>query len=136
MKIGIIKYRKYDERVLLGEYFIIDDLFNIILNDADYVKFQIVDEMENLVLSTDWKEKGESVAYLGLAKVKREEEILWSTYNAYKTPSMIHKTKVTWKVDCEICRTKKEAHKYADKINLKARLLIEQFIGRRSIENN
>lgn len=128
MKIGIIKYRKYEERVLLGEHFIIDDLFNIILNDPDYVKFQIVDEKENLILSTQYNETGESVAYLGVFKVKREEEILGTTYDAYKTPSLVHKIKVTWKVDGGICKTKKEAHRYADKLNRKARLLIEKFV--------
>jgi hypothetical protein len=136
MKTGIITYRKYEERVTLNAHFITTDLFNIILNDTYYVKFQIVDEKENLLLSTDWKEAGESVSYLKVVKVERDVEILGTTYNAYNTPSLTYKTKVTWIVDGGRCKTKKEAHRYADKINLKASRLIEKFIEGRDTINN
>jgi hypothetical protein len=136
MKIGIIKYRKYEERVLLNEHFIIDDLFKIILNDDDYIKFQIIDEKGNLLLSTQYNETGKAVEYLKAVKVKREEEILWTIYDAYKTQSLIHKTKVTWKVNSGIYKTKKEAQKYADRINHKAKLLIVKLIDRKSTENS
>jgi hypothetical protein len=128
MNIGIIKYRKYEERVLLDTSFVTVDLLKIILSDKDYIKFQIVDEIENLLLSTDFSETGKDVAYLNVAKVKRVEEILGTTYNAYKTPAYSYKTKVRWTVNGGICKTKKQVQGYADKINLKARLLIEKFV--------
>lgn len=128
MKIGIIKYRKYDEWVLLGQHFIIDDLINIILNDADYVKFQIVDGKENVLLSTHYPDTGNAVEYIEVLKVKREVEILSTTYNAYKTPSLVHKTKVTWITAHGGFKTKKKAQKYADTINHTARFSIEKFI--------
>lgn len=130
MKTGIITYRKYEERVKLDAHFITADLFNIILNDADYVKFQIVDEKENLLLSTLYSETGKNVEYLNVVQVQREEEILGTTYNAYNNPQFTYKTKVTWKVGCGICKTKKEAQQYADRINAKAKLLIEKIINR------
>lgn len=136
MKIGIITYRKHEERELLDEHFIIDDLFNIILNDDDFVKFQIIDEKGNLLLSTHYRETGKTAEYLNAVKVKREEEILWTVYDAYKTPALFHKTKVTWTVGGGIIKTKKEAQKYADKINHKARLLIEKYVERRTSQYN
>lgn len=128
MKIGIIKYRKYEERVLLDTSFVTDGLIKIILTDKDYLKFQIIGENEELLLSTDFSETGKDVAYLNVVKVRRDEEILGTTYNAYKTPQFSYKTKVTWTVDGGICKRKKQAQEYADKINDKARRLIEKFI--------
>ena len=130
MKIGIITYIKYEERVTLDAHFITADLFDIILNDTDYLKFQIVDEKGNLLLSTDWNETEESVSYLKVVKVVREEEITGTTYNAYNTPQFTYKTKVSWTVNGGICKTKKEALRYADKVNLKASLLMKKFVER------
>jgi len=128
MNIGIITYKKYEERVLLGEHFKTADLFRIIWNDPDYVKFQIVDESETLLLSTHYPETGENVAFLKVVQVKREVEILRTTYNAYYTPQLTYKTKVLWKVDGGTCQSKKEAHDYAGHINSKAKLLIEKLV--------
>jgi hypothetical protein len=134
--IGIIKCRKYEERLILNEHFIIDNLFNIILSDSDYIKFQIVDQSGNLLLSTHYPETGKTVEYLKVVQVKREEEILGTTYNACKTPSLVHNTKVTWTVSGGIYKTKKEAQKYVDRINGKAKLLIEKYVHRNSCENS
>lgn len=128
MKIGIITYKKFAERVLLDCTFIIDDLFSIMLSDSDYVKFQIVDEKENLLLSTHYPDTQVKAEYIQVLRVKREVEILGTTYDAYKTPSLVHKTKVTWKTTHGSFKTRKEAQKYADRMNLKARLSIEKFI--------
>lgn len=128
MKIGIITYKKFAERVFLDCTFIIDDLFSIILSDSDYVKFQIVDEKENLLLSTHYPDTQVKAEYIQVLRVKREVEILGTTYDAYKTPSLVHKTKVTWKTAQGSFKTRKEAQKYADRMNLKARLSIEKFI--------
>ncbi|PWN64117.1 hypothetical protein [Chryseobacterium viscerum] len=132
MKIGIITYKKYEELVTLNEHLVINDLFNIILNDSDFVKFQILDRNGNLFLSTHYGETGKGIEYLEVLQVKRDEEILWTIYDAYKTPSLVHKTKVTWKVNGGICKTKKEALKYVDRINHKAKLLIEKFVDQNS----
>ncbi len=64
MKIGIITYEKFAERVTLDNMFNMDDLFNIMLTDNDYVKFQIIDENENLVLSTHYPETGDNIIYM------------------------------------------------------------------------
>jgi hypothetical protein len=136
MKTRIITYKNYEERVLLGEHFNTVDLFKIIWNDPDYIKFQIVDEAETLVLSTHYAETGKSVAYLKVVHVKREEEILGKTYNAYNTPQFTYKTKVSWTVDGGTFKNRKEAHKNADRINLNASLLIEKYVEPTSTSNN
>ncbi|MCT2561848.1 hypothetical protein [Chryseobacterium herbae] len=136
MKIGVIKYRKYEERVTLNEHFIIDDLFNIIINDKDYVKFQIIDTNGNLLLSTHYDEAGATIEYLKVVKVKREEEILGTTYNAFNIPQFVYKTRVTWIVKGGSFKTKKEAQKYVDRTNTRAKGLIEKVIARKSSENN
>ncbi|MFP3596944.1 hypothetical protein [Chryseobacterium sp. SIMBA_029] len=82
MKIGIITYEKFAERVTLDTMFNMDDLFNIMLTDNDYVKFQIIDENENLVLSTHYPETGDKIIYIEILCVKREVEILGTTYDA------------------------------------------------------
>ncbi|WP_316795533.1 hypothetical protein [Pedobacter agri] len=128
MNIGIITYKKYEERVFLNEHFKTNDLFRVICDDPDYVTFQIVDESETLLLSTHFPETGENVAFLKIVQVKREVEILGKTYNAYYTPQLTYKTKVSWKVDGGICQSKKEAHDYARHINAKAKLLIEKCV--------
>ncbi|UKB78563.1 hypothetical protein [Chryseobacterium sp. MEBOG07] len=136
MKIGIIKYRKYEERVLLNEHFIIDDLFKIILSDRDFEKFQIIDQSGNLLLSTQFNETGKAVEYLTILQVKRDEEILGTTFNIYNNPQFTYKTKVTWTVNGGIYKTKKKAQKYADRINHKAKLLIVKLIDRQNTENS
>jgi hypothetical protein len=129
MKIGVIKYRKYEERVLLDKHFIIDDLFKIILTDKDFMWFNIIDEKENVLLSTWYPDTEKGAKYIRVAtKVKREVEILGTTYNAYKTPSYTYRTKTTWKVGSYSFRLKKDAQGYVDQTNRRARWAIEKYM--------
>lgn len=127
MNIGVITYKKYDENVLLDSNFNIDELFKIILTDKDFKKFEIFDRNKNLLMSTNFSDVDVS-QWLHIVCVKREEEIIGTTYNAYASPSTTHKTKVIWLVDGGIHKNKKDAHNYADKINHRMILKIKEFI--------
>lgn len=130
MNIGIITYRKYEERVLLNRHFSTDGLFIIILNDPEYRKFQVVDGQERLLLSTDYSETGNGAEYISVAKVERVVEITGTTYDAYRTPSTVHRTKVTWKVGSGIHKTKKDAEAHVAEANRRAREVIERLVDR------
>lgn len=133
MNIGIITYRKYDENVLLNSSFQTEELFDIILNDSDFVRFDIVDGHGNVLLSTRYDEERKETLHIKAVKVLREEEILGRDYNAFRTPSMIFKTKVRWNADGARFRTKKKAVEYADEKNRRAKMKIEQFVDRITI---
>lgn len=128
MNIGIITYNKYEERVILNEHFVIDDLFSIVQHDTEYRRFQVVDGRENLVLTTDFRESGCGAEYLTMAKLERSDELIGTEYNGFKTPSTTHKYKTVWKVNGGICKGKWDAHQYAERINGKARLILERYI--------
>lgn len=128
MNIGIITYRNYDENVLLNSYFIITDLFEIILNDEHFVRFEIHDKDGNILLSTNYQNVEHQGIYIRVVKVKKEVEITGTTYDAYKTPSLIHRQKVRWNVDGARFKTKKRAREYATRVNEKVARKIEQFV--------
>lgn len=130
MNIGIITYTKYEERVLLNEHFSIDDLFAIVQHDTGYRMFQVVDGRENLLLTTDFRESECGAQFLNMARLERTDELLSTEYNAFKTPSTTHRYKTVWKVNGGICKGKRDAHKYAERINRKARLILERYIGK------
>ena len=50
MYFGIITYKQYEENVLLNAHFSIVELFEIILKDKDFVKFETFDKNRNLKL--------------------------------------------------------------------------------------
>ena len=131
MKIGLIKYRKYKERVLLNEHFVIDDLFKIILEDEDFKWFNILDEKENVLLSTWYPDTEKGAEFIQVLKVKKEVEILGTTYNAYNTPSLTHRTKTTWKAGSNTYKRKKDAQGYVDQTNTRARQIIENYLRKR-----
>lgn len=127
MKIGVIKYRKYEERVLLNQHFVIDDLFRIILEDKDFVWFNIIDESEQVLVSTWFPDTKNGAQFIEVLKVKKEVEILGTTYDAYKDPPFKYRTKITWQTGSYGFKTKKGAQGYVDKINHRARLAIEMY---------
>lgn len=131
MNIGTITYSKYDEKVLLNRYFNSAELFKIILNDRDFVRFEIFDRENNLLLSTHYPNVEHKGICIKVVKVKKEEEITGTTYDAYRTPSTIHRIKVRWNVNGARFRTKKKAIEYADSENRKTALKIERFVDRR-----
>lgn len=135
MNIGIITYTKYEERVLLNEHFAIDDLFSIVQHDGEYRKFQVVDGKENLLVSTDYQESKQGAEYLNMARLEKDVEIVGTTYNAYKTPSTVHKYKTTWTVNRGICKGKRDAEQYAERLNRKARLILERYVKKTEIES-
>lgn len=129
MNIGVITYVKYDERVLLNEHFVIDDLFAIVQHEYEYLKFQVVDGKGNLLVSTDHRETEQGAEYLNMARIVKDVEIVGTTYDAYKTLSTTHKYKTTWTVNHGKCRGKRDAEEYAKRINRKARSILEKYVA-------
>lgn len=132
MNVGVITYKKYDENVLLDAHFNILNLFNIILYDKDFSKFEIFDNNKNLLASTYFSdvENGKGMHIL-LFKIVREEEIIGTDYNAYRTPSTKHKTKVKWNVSGAHFRTKKEAFEFVEISNGRVAERLEKLIDRK-----
>ena len=79
MNIGTITYKNYDERVLLNWNFNSLELFNIILNDKDFVRFEIFDRNNNLLLSTHYPNVEQKGIYVEVVKIKKETEIKTET---------------------------------------------------------
>ena len=132
MNIGVITYKKYDENVLLNAHFNIDELFNIILHDKDFVRFEIFDNDKKLLASTYYPNVDGKGLYIHPVKVFKDEELKWTDYNGYRNPSTIRHYKVTWKVDGAVFKTKKKATVYAEISNEKQVRQILQFIDRNS----
>ncbi|SOD17765.1 hypothetical protein [Pedobacter xixiisoli] len=128
MNIGIIKYRKYEERVLMDSSFSIDGLFRIILEDGDFEWFHVVDREGKVLISTTSFDLDSGAILIRIPKIRRDEEILGTDYNAYRDPPYIHKTKVTWIVEGYVCGRKKDAHGYAEWHKRRSRQLIEKTI--------
>lgn len=128
MNIGIIEYSEYEERVPLNQHFVIDNLFRIVQEDETYRAFHIVDGEDNVLLSTVYDEAKKNIEFLYMAKIEKDVELIGTDYYAFRTPSTKHKYKTTWKVNGGICRGKKDAEQYAERINSKARLLIEKYL--------
>ncbi len=131
MNIGTITYKNYDERVLLNWNFNSLELFNIILNDKDFVRFEIFDRNNNLLLSTHYPNVEQKGVYVEVVKIKKETEITGITYDAFRTPSIIRRTKVRWNVNGAKFRIKKIALEYVYWKNRRASLKIEWFVDRR-----
>lgn len=129
MNIGVITYKKYDENVQLDTGFSIAELFKIILDDKDFVRFEIFDRDKNLLVSTHYPDVEKKGLYIRPVKLERKEEIKGVDYNAFRTPSTIYKTKVDWEVSGAVFRTKKKAQEYADKVNGKIAQDLTQFIN-------
>jgi len=132
MNIGVLTFKKYDENVLLNANFKVEELINIILNDRDFVRFEIFDNDKNLLASTSYNHVEPQGVFIQPVKMERKEEIKGVDYYAFRTPSTIYKTKIRWQVRGANFRTKKRAVEYADQINRKVMRSLEQFIDRTS----
>lgn len=130
MNIGIIEYCEYEERVLLNQHFVIDNLFRIVQEDETYRAFHIVDDEDNVLLSTVYDEAKKNIEFLYMAKIEKDVELIGTDYYAFRMPSTIHKYKTTWKVNGGICNGKRHAMLCAEHINSKARFLIEKYVQR------
>ncbi|SMP20285.1 hypothetical protein [Chryseobacterium profundimaris] len=131
MNIGIITYKTHDERVLLNWNFNSLELFHIISNDKDFVHFEIFDKNNNRLLTTHYPHAVQQVVYVEVVKIEKETEVTGITYDAYRTPSTIRKTRVRWNVNGSRFRTKKRALEYVYWKNRRASLQIEWFVDRR-----
>lgn len=131
MNIGIITYKNYEERLLLNWNFNLLELFSIILNDKDFVRFEIFDRNNNLLLSTHYPHVEQKGVYIKIVKMEKEKEITGITYDAFRTPSTIRRIKVRWNVNGAKFRIKKRALEYVYWENRKAGLKIESFVDRR-----
>jgi len=125
MKIGVITFKKFDENVLINEHFSVEELFKIMTEDQDFVRFDIFDENKRLIRSTDYRNLPDGKGYISFAVVKKEVEILSTDYNAYRTPTLIHRVKTRWNVLNSRFRIKKKAIEYADKYNSRQMFSIE-----------
>ncbi|WP_313491665.1 hypothetical protein [Sphingobacterium multivorum] len=128
--IGVLTFRKFDENLLLNSYFDTEELFKIILNDIDFVRFEIFDKNRKLLLTTNQFEEEPDVVIIQPAKVERDEEIKWTNFNAYRTPMYIYGKKMEWKVNGRIFKTKKSARAFAELTNSDVAAIIEKFIDR------
>jgi hypothetical protein len=131
MNIGIITYKNYEERLLLNWNFNLLELFSIILNDKDFVRFEILDSNNSLLLSTHYPDVEKNGVYIKVVKMEKEKEITGITYDAFRTPSTIRRIKVRWNVNGAKFRIKKRALEYVYWENRKAGLKIESFVDRR-----
>jgi hypothetical protein len=131
MNIGIITYKNYEERLLLNWNFNLLELFSIILNDKDFVRFEILDSNNSLLLSTHYPDVEKNGVYIKVVKMVKEKEITGITYDAFRTPSTIRRIKVRWNVNGAKFRIKKRALEYVYWENRKAGLKIESFVDRR-----
>lgn len=128
--IGVLTFRKFDENLLLNSHFDTEELFKIILNDIDFVRFEIFDKNRKLLLTTNRFEEEPEVVIIQPAKVERDEEIKWTNFNAYRTPMYIYGKKIEWKVNGRIFKTKKSARVFAELTNSEVAAIIEKFIDR------
>lgn len=129
--IGILTFKRFDENVLLNSTFSIDELFKIMLYDEDFVRFEIFNRDKKLLLTTNLNDQTADVIIVRPAKVGREEEIIWTNFNAYRNPMYIYGKKVEWRVNDRIFRTKKSAVAYAELINRNIATIINTFVDRR-----
>jgi hypothetical protein len=132
MNIGVITYKQYTENVLLNALFNTDELFKIILTDRDFIRFEIWDRTKKLVASTCYPDVDGKGLYIRPVQVERKEELLGIDYYAFRTPSTIRKTKVTWNVYGAEFRTRKKATEYATTVNSRLAREIENFIERKT----
>lgn len=128
--IGVLTFRKYNENILLNASFNIDELLNIMLNDIDFVRFEIFDANKNLLLTTDTYGQRPNVFIIRPAKVVREEERKWTNFDAFRNPMYIYGKKVEWYVNSRRFRTKKSATAYAELMNKRVADTIKLFIDR------
>lgn len=128
--IGVLIFRKFDENVLLNSSFDIQELLKIILDDKDFVRFEIFSSDQKLLLTTELFYQDPDVIIIRPAKVEREEEIRWTNFDAYRTPMYIYGKKIEWIVNDRRFRTKKSARAYADHTNKNITGIIERFIDR------
>lgn len=128
--IGILTFRKFDENILLNARFDLDELFKIMLNDVDFVRFEIFDKNKKLLLTTELYENDPHVIIIRPAKVERDENIKWINFDAYRTPMYRYGKNIEWKANGRIFRTKKEATVFAELTNKNLAAVIEKFIDR------
>lgn len=132
MNIGIITYKEYEvKNIGLNWNFNLSELLHIMLNNKDFVRFEIFDPNNNLLLSTYYPNVEQNGVYIEVVKIKKETEITGITYDAFRTPSTIRRIKVRWNVNGRRFRTKKGALEYVYWANRRAALKIESFVDRR-----
>lgn len=132
MNIGIITYREYKVKSIgLNWNFNLSELLHIMLNNKDFIRFEIFDPNNNLLLSTHYPDVEQKGIYIQVVKIKKETEITGITNDAFRTASTIRRIKVRWKVKGRKFRTKKRALEYVYWENRRVSLKIESFVDRR-----
>lgn len=96
IKIGVIKYKNYEERVLLNESFVVEDLIKIIETEPMFVNFQILDKDE-VILWTDYEDQEDFNKYFNL---ERKHYTVISQENTYnELDAYCKKNKIKYNVD-------------------------------------
>lgn len=132
MNIGIITYREYEvKNIALNWNFNLSELLHIMLNNKHFVRFEIFDPNNKLLLSTYYPNVEQNGVYIEVVKIKKETEITGITYDAFRTPSTIRRIKVRWNVNGRRFRTKKRALEYVYWENRRVTMKIESFVDRR-----
>ena len=132
MNIGIITYREYQvKNIGLNWNFNLSELLHIMLNNKDFVRFEIFDRNNNLLLSTHYPHIEKKIVYIKVAKIEKEKKTTGITSDTFRTPSTIRRIKVRWNVNGRRFRTKKGALEYVYWANRRATLKIESFVDRR-----
>ncbi|TDW46699.1 hypothetical protein EV144_106373 [Flavobacterium sp. 270] len=132
MNIGIITYREYEvKNIGLNWNFNLSELLHIMLNNKDFVRFEIFDRNNKLLLSTYYPHVKQKIVYIKVAKIEKEKEITGITSDAFRKPLTIYRIKVRWKVNGRRFRTKKEAREYVYWENRRVTMKIESFVDRR-----
>lgn len=115
-KIGTLRFKKFEENVIIDSNFDIDDLYRILDTDKDALSFSVDGDHGRCILFIT-----------GTVKVSRNEEILGTTYNALAKNPYKHKTKVTWNLSSGgYLLTKKAAEEAAELQNKKDRSILEK----------
>jgi hypothetical protein len=101
------------------------------LNNKHFVRFEIFDRNNNLLLSTYYPHVEQKIVYIKVVKIEKEKEITGITSDAFRKPLAMYRIKVRWKVNGRRFRTKKGALEYVYWQNRRASLKIEAFVDRR-----
>lgn len=124
MNIAILTSTKSEARIGLNWNFDVRRIVSTILNDSDFVSFEIFDPYNTLMLTTYYPHVKKNVVYIKPVKVVRE--IIGVPSNTLKLPFL--RRKVYWRVNDIRFIKRKRAFSYVYVVNRKTELKIEWFV--------
>ncbi|MDQ6532122.1 hypothetical protein [Flavobacterium sp. LHD-85] len=127
MNIGILTTADDKQRIALNWNFDVRKLIIDIVNDRNFVRFEIFDRDNNLVLTTYYPDAKKNVAFIKPLKVVKE--VTGVPNDKIKMPFL--RRKIYWRVDNIRFIKRKMAFSYVYTVNRKTELKIEWFVDRR-----